>query len=260
MPLLADTARLVAPDLPGCGFSDAPPLDRYEYSFENIADTIDALVDVLGLERMFLYVHDYGAAVAYHLATPRPERVLGFIVQNGSAHDEGMGTVWDTARAFWADPSPENRAKLPDWLTYEGVREVYVSGVLRPIVPLELANVRLLKDAGVMLLAATDVGVPLQVPGISLHVELERLVEAGLTPLEALQAATLNPARVLRMADSLGTVEAGKLADLVLLDANPLEDIRNTRRILAVVAGGRLTRRAELDRLLAEGSAPRVKE
>ena len=109
-----------------------------------------------------------------------------------------------------------------------------------------------LNEAGVLLLAATDVGVPFQVPGISLHVELERLVEAGLSPLEALQAATHNPARVLKMADSLGSIEPGKLADLVLLDANPLEDIRNTQKIRAVVADGRLYRRADLDRLLAE--------
>jgi imidazolonepropionase-like amidohydrolase len=123
--------------------------------------------------------------------------------------------------------------------------------ILRPIVPLELANVRLLNEAGVLLLAATDVGVPFQVPGISLHVELERLVEAGLSPLKALQTATLNPAGVLKMADSLGRIEAGKLADVVLLDANPLEDIRNTQKIRAVVADGRLYRRADLDRLLA---------
>ena len=102
-----------------------------------------------------------------------------------------------------------------------------------------------------MLLAATDVGVPLQIPGISLHVELGRLVEAGLTPLEALQAATINAARVLDMADSLGTVDPGQLADLVLLEANPLEDIRNTQKIFAVVADGRISRRADLDRLLA---------
>jgi imidazolonepropionase-like amidohydrolase len=123
--------------------------------------------------------------------------------------------------------------------------------LLRPIVPIELENVRLLNKAGIVLLAGTDVGVPLQVPGISLHVELERLVEAVLTPLEALQTATLNPARVLDMTDSLGTVEAGKLADLVLLDADPLADIRNTQKIRAVVANGRLYRRAELDQLLA---------
>src|SRR5688500_2685118 len=136
MPLLADTAHLVAPDMPGFGFSDAPPMDRYEYSFGNIADTIDALIDVLGLERMFLYVHDYGAPVAYHLATRRPERVLGLIVQNGSAHDEGMDTIWDTAREYWADPSPANRAKLGDWLNFEGVRNTYLDGVPERLKPL----------------------------------------------------------------------------------------------------------------------------
>ena len=149
---------------------------------------------------------------------------------------------------------PAIRRKWEGWLREEGAREF--QALLRPIVPLELANIRLLKEAGVVLLAGTDVGVPFQVPGFSLHVELERLIAAGLTPLGALQAATLNPARVLGMSDSLGTVEAGKLADLVLLDANPLEDIRNTRRIVAVVAAGRLSRRADLDRLLVERSKP----
>ena len=123
--------------------------------------------------------------------------------------------------------------------------------ILRPIPALELQNVRLANEAGVVLLAATDVDIPLGVPGLSLHEELVRLVEAGLTPLAALQTATRNPARVLGLADSLGRIEVGKLADLVLLDANPLEDIRNTQRIRAVVADGQLYRRADLDQLLA---------
>ena len=86
----------------------------------------------------------------------------------------------------------------------------------------------------------------------ALHDELELLVEAGLTPLQALPAATLNPARFLNATDSLGMVEEGKIADLVLLDANPLEDIRHTREIEAVFVQGRLLRRASLDRLLRE--------
>jgi imidazolonepropionase-like amidohydrolase len=89
-----------------------------------------------------------------------------------------------------------------------------------------------LYEGRVTLLAATDVGVALQVPGLSLHRQLGRLTEAGLTPLDALRTATLNPARVLGMEDSLGTIEAGKLADLVLLDANPLDDISHTIRFL----------------------------
>lgn len=124
--------------------------------------------------------------------------------------------------------------------------------ILQPVIPLELENVRLFHESGGTLLAATDVGVPLQIPGLSLHRQLARLVEAGLTPLEALRTATLNPARVLGLAGSLGSIEAGKFADLVLLDANPLEDIRNTQEIRAVVADGKLYRRAELEQLLAK--------
>lgn len=123
--------------------------------------------------------------------------------------------------------------------------------ILRPIVPLQAEQVRLFNEAGGILLAATDVGVPMQVPGVGLHENLALLVDAGLTPLEALRTATLNPARALGLADSLGTVEPGKLADLVLLEANPLADIANTRRIRVVVADGRLFRRDDLDRLLA---------
>jgi imidazolonepropionase-like amidohydrolase len=106
--------------------------------------------------------------------------------------------------------------------------------------------------AGVPIMAGTDTTNPYCLPGFGLHDELELLVSAGLTPLQALQAATIQPARFLGKADSLGSVEAGKLADLVLLEGNPLVNISNTKRIRAVVANGRLFRRADLDRLLAE--------
>ena len=89
-------------------------------------------------------------------------------------------------------------------------------------------------------------------PGFALHTELAMYVAEGLTPLEALQTATLNPAKLLHATDSLGTVATGKLADLVLLDADPLADITNTTTIRAVVANGRYFDRAALDRLLAD--------
>jgi imidazolonepropionase-like amidohydrolase len=130
-----------------------------------------------------------------------------------------------------------------------------MQSVLGPLVPLYSQNARLLNEAGVTLLAGTDVGIPALIPGFSLHEELELLVAAGLTPLQALRTATINPARVLGRATSLGSIEVGKLADLVLLDADPLADIRNTQRIRAVVADGRLYRRSDLDRLLAEVEA-----
>jgi imidazolonepropionase-like amidohydrolase len=93
--------------------------------------------------------------------------------------------------------------------------------------------------AGVPILAGTDTHGGARVPGLSLAGELQLLVEAGLTPAEALQAATSNPARFLGFADSLGTVETGKLADLVLLERDPLLDIRNVRSVHGVIFGGR---------------------
>ena len=108
--------------------------------------------------------------------------------------------------------------------------------------------------AGVPILAGSDTPNPLVFPGSSLHEELELLVEAGLTPLAALQAATIQPARFLGRLDSQGTVETGKVADLVLLDANPLDDIRNTQKIAAVVLAGAYLDRAALDGLLEQAA------
>ena len=107
-----------------------------------------------------------------------------------------------------------------------------------------------LRDAGVKLLAGTDMPQAFVYPGFSLHEELELLVRSGLTPLEALRTATYNPAEFLGALDSLGTVTRGKVADLVLLDADPLTDIRNTRRISLVIANGRVFDRAARAQLL----------
>lgn len=115
-----------------------------------------------------------------------------------------------------------------------------------------VALVGLLHEAGVPLLAGSDTGNPFVVPGFSLHTELELLVRAGLSSLAALRTATVNPARFLEATDSLGTVEAGKLADLVLLDADPLADIRNAAKIRAVITDGRYLDRTALDLLLAD--------
>jgi imidazolonepropionase-like amidohydrolase len=116
----------------------------------------------------------------------------------------------------------------------------------------ELEVVNTMHRAGIPFLAGTDTPPGVYVfPGFSLHEELQRFVTAGFTPMEALQTATLNPARFLGMEDQLGTIEKGKLADLVLLDANPLDDIRNTQKIAGVVANGRYFSRADLDKMLA---------
>jgi imidazolonepropionase-like amidohydrolase len=114
-----------------------------------------------------------------------------------------------------------------------------------------------MQKAGVGILAGTDTPNPFVYPGYGLHDELGLLVQAGLTPTEALQAATRNPAQFLGKLDSMGTIERGQIADLDLLDANPLEDIRNTQSLNAVVLGGRLIPRPGLDALLARAEANR---
>jgi hypothetical protein len=108
-----------------------------------------------------------------------------------------------------------------------------------------------MQKAGVGILAGTDTPNPFVYPGFGLHDELGLLVLAGLTPMEALQAATRNPARYFGNLDSTGTIEQGKIADLDLLNANPLDDINNAGALDAVVLGGRLITRSELDALLA---------
>lgn len=119
----------------------------------------------------------------------------------------------------------------------------------------EVAIVGSLHKAGVNLLAGTDTPGPYCFPGFGLHDELALLVEAGLSPMEALQTATRNPARFLGRDKDFGTVETGKLADLVLLDADPLQDITNTKRVVGVIVGGKLLTREALDAMLAEVEA-----
>jgi len=115
----------------------------------------------------------------------------------------------------------------------------------------QLEVVGMMKRAGVDFIAGTDTANPYVFPGFSLHDELALLVQAGFTPMEALQAATRDPARYLGRLGSAGTIEKGKIGDLVLLDANPLAEIGNTRKINAVVVGGTLITRPELDKMLA---------
>jgi imidazolonepropionase-like amidohydrolase len=134
-------------------------------------------------------------------------------------------------------------------------------GARRKFIDKELEVVQLMHKAGVQFLAGTDTPPGVYVfPGFSLHEELQRFVAAGFTPLEALQTATLNPARFWGMEEQMGTIEKGKLADLVLLNANPLENISNTQKIAAVIVNGHYYSGKDLDKMLAgaEATARRV--
>jgi len=130
------------------------------------------------------------------------------------------------------------------------------SDYARKVFKKEVEIVGAMQRAGVPLLAGTDTGNPFCFPGFSLHDELALMVTGGLTPSESLRAATLNPAKFLGLDKTLGTIEPGKIADMVLLDADPLADIRNTQKINAVISNGRLLDRRALNKMLALAEVP----
>jgi pimeloyl-ACP methyl ester carboxylesterase len=132
MPRLADTYRVIAPDLPGFGFTEVPEQRHYTYSFDALAQTLLAFTDALGLQRYALYVFDYGAPTGFRLARARPERVTAIVSQNGNAYEEGLGQSWDPIRRYWSEPSAENRELLRKALTPEGIRREYSVGIANP--------------------------------------------------------------------------------------------------------------------------------
>ena len=128
IPMLADRYRVIALDLPGFGFSAAPPRESYPYSFDRLAQTVAAFTEVLGLSRFALYVFDYGAPVGFRLALSRPERIAALVSQNGNAYEEGLSEGWTPIQAYWRDPSSENREALRAFLTPETTRWQYEHG------------------------------------------------------------------------------------------------------------------------------------
>ena len=132
IPLLADTYRVIAPDLPGFGFTVVPPEREYVYTFDNLATTLEAFVDTLGLEKYALYVFDYGAPTGLRLAVKHPERVTAIVSQNGNAYLEGLGDAWGPIRQAWANPGPDSRAALGAILDFDGTKWQYVHGVPDP--------------------------------------------------------------------------------------------------------------------------------
>jgi pimeloyl-ACP methyl ester carboxylesterase len=129
IPALADRYHVVAPDLPGFGFSDAPDRKRFRYTFENLAKVIDRFTETIGLERNAIYVFDYGAPVGFRLALAHPERITAIISQNGNAYEEGLSQGWTPIQKYWKEPTAENRAALRDFLTPEATKSQYLYGV-----------------------------------------------------------------------------------------------------------------------------------
>jgi pimeloyl-ACP methyl ester carboxylesterase len=107
---LADRYRMVAPDYPGFGHSDAPPANSFSYTFDHLAEIIEQFTDEIGLTRYSLAVQDYGGPVGMRLALRRPERLSALIVQNAVCHEGGLGPLWETRRAFWSDRARHEEA------------------------------------------------------------------------------------------------------------------------------------------------------
>jgi pimeloyl-ACP methyl ester carboxylesterase/uncharacterized protein (DUF302 family) len=129
MPRLADRYRVIAPDLPGFGFTEVAGHRRYPYSFDALAQTIAAFTDALNLRRYALYVFDYGAPTGFRLAMSRPERVTAIVSQNGNAYEEGLGDAWAPIRRYWSHPTSENRDAIRKGLNAEGMQREYAMGI-----------------------------------------------------------------------------------------------------------------------------------
>lgn len=123
---LSDRFHLIAPDYPGFGHSDAPPIANYKYTFDNIADTMDAFTDALGFKKYALFFQDYGAPVGMRMAVKHPERISALIIQNGNLYAEGLGPAWATRRAFWEDRAANEAALKANFLSLEATRKRHI--------------------------------------------------------------------------------------------------------------------------------------
>jgi len=129
IPHLENDFHIVAPDLPGFGRSDMPPREKFRYTFDRIAEVIERFTEVIGFDRFAVYVFDYGAPTGFRLAMRRPERITAIISQNGNAYEEGLSEGWNPIRAYWREPSAENRKALRAFLAPETTRWQYAHGV-----------------------------------------------------------------------------------------------------------------------------------
>jgi len=132
IPELAGRYHVIAPDYPGFGASAMPPADQFDYSFANIARLMTALLDHKGVGRYAVYVMDYGAPVGFRMFAADPQRVTGFIIQNGNAYAEGLLEFWDPIRAYWAEPSKENGDVLRGFLTLDVTKWQFTNGTRNP--------------------------------------------------------------------------------------------------------------------------------
>lgn len=153
MPALGDKWRLIAPDFPGFGYTEAP--DSFSYTFAGFADFLERFTERLGLSRFALYLFDFGSQAGLQLAVRHPDWIAALIIQNGDAYEETLGPKYQPLKEFWHDPSDERRAKLAEAVTFQGLREEILGEVpdhvaerISPDKDLPDAELHLHSDAG----------------------------------------------------------------------------------------------------------------
>ena len=128
IPLLAQHFHVIAPDLPGFGFSDAPSRAHFAYTFDHLTDVMERFTQAIGLARYALYIFDYGAPVGLRLALRHPERITAIVTQNGNAYEEGLSAGWNPIQRYWAEPTQENRNALKTFLSPDATKWQYTHG------------------------------------------------------------------------------------------------------------------------------------
>jgi pimeloyl-ACP methyl ester carboxylesterase len=132
IPRLADRYRVIAPDLPGFGFTVVPEERRYSYTFDSLARTMLAFTDALNLAKYALYIFDYGAPTGLRMAMQHPDRVTAIVSQNGNAYEEGLGDAWQPIQLYWREPTLEHRNAIRAGLNLDGLRHEYSTGIPNP--------------------------------------------------------------------------------------------------------------------------------
>ncbi|MEM8676996.1 MAG: alpha/beta hydrolase [Cyanobacteria bacterium P01_G01_bin.67] len=132
IPALAHKYRLIAPDYPGFGNSSMPSLDAFDYTFDRLAEVMEKFIQALNLKQYSLYLMDYGAPIGFRLAAAHPERVQALLIQNGNAYAQGLREFWEPIKAYWQDKTPENVAKLREFLNLDATKWQYTHGVRNP--------------------------------------------------------------------------------------------------------------------------------
>jgi pimeloyl-ACP methyl ester carboxylesterase len=131
IPLLATRYHVIAPDFPGFGRSDAPPPSAYTYTFDHLAETTNAFLEKLKIDRYTLYIHDYGAPVGFRIILAHPQRLRALIVQNGNAYKEGLGKKWTKIAEYWADPKAHPDV-VDAFLSFDATKQRHIAGTSHP--------------------------------------------------------------------------------------------------------------------------------